>query len=153
MPDFDEIDMSNINKEDLLIYEPIPAGVYELAAKNWDSKTSKNNAQYLSVQYRVLGPTHENWVIWENFAIGAKNSAIAEMRLYSWALAAGYDVDKFNPRTMDQLIHKPFKAMVGIKRSREFGDRNKILNFTPLKKSEIPEDNDTDRRPDYYEVF
>ena len=28
-----EIDMSNINKENILKYEPIPAGVYELAAE------------------------------------------------------------------------------------------------------------------------
>ena len=68
-----------------------------------------------------------------------------------WSQATGIDInsDKWDKRSLDQLNDEPFKARVGITRSREYGDKNKILNFIiPPKKSEIPEDNDTDFIPD-----
>ena len=46
---------------------------------------------------------------------------------------------------MDQLIDKAFTAKVGIVRSREYNDKNKIRSFImPPKHSEIIEDNDMD---------
>ena len=143
-----EIDMSNINKDNILKYEPIPAGVYELGAEEWELKYSKNNVKYVSVKYRVLGPTHENWVIWENFAIGAKNSDFAIIRLKMWGLATGRDIQTLTPKSLDQLIHEPFKARVGIEKSREYGDKNKIRNFTMPAKSPVLEGNGTDLMSD-----
>lgn len=153
MTDFFEIDMSNINKDNILKYEPIPAGVYELAAEESEPRYSKNNVQYIAVKYRVLGPTYENWVIWENFVIGAKNNEFAKLRLYMWGQATGIDInsDKWNKRSLDQLNGEPFKAKVGIVRSREYGDKNKIIQFVIPEESETPEDSNTDSMSDDFD--
>ncbi len=144
MHDF-EIDMTNIKNEDVQKYEPIPAGDYELKAEEWELKYSKNNTKYITVKYRVVGPLYENWVIWENFAIGAKNSDFAIMRVKMWALATGKDIKILTPKAMNQLIDEPFTAKVGIERSREYNDKNKIRNFIiPPKNPEIIEDKDMD---------
>ena len=65
-----------------------------------------------------------------------------------WGLATGRDIQTLTPKSSDQLIHEPFKARVGIEKSREYDDKNKIRNFIMPAKSPVLEGNGTDLMSD-----
>ena len=120
MSDFDfNIDLNDIEEQDN-DFSPIEEGTYELAAEEWEQKTSKNNNQYLKVKYRVL---------WENFTIGGANPTIAIRRLKEWIVAVGQEPGVLSADRMPGLMSQAFFAKVGIEESAGYDPQNKIVTF------------------------
>jgi hypothetical protein len=129
MSDFDfNIDLNDIEEQDN-DFSPIEEGTYELAAEEWEQKTSKNNNQYLKVKYRVLGPNYANRVLWENFTIGGANPTIAIRRLKEWIVATGQEPGVLSAERMPGLMSQAFFAKVGIEESAGYDPQNKIVTF------------------------
>jgi len=127
--DFDfNIDLNDIEEQDN-DFSPIEEGTYELAAEEWEQKTSKNNNQYLKVKYRVLGPNYANRVLWENFTIGGANPTIAIRRLKEWIVAVGQEPGVLSADRMPGLMNQAFFAKVGIEESAGYDPQNKIVTF------------------------
>jgi len=128
-------------------FEPIPEGTYELMAEDWEQKISKAGNKYLKVTYRVQGENYANRVIWENFTISGANPTVGISRLKQWMIATGSDATELNQDAVNNLMMENFMAKIGIEKSSEWGDSNKIVAFlrprmteaTPAKKEPVAE--------------
>ena len=126
------INIQDITEEDMKekqSIEPIPVGTYKLECENWEDKESKNRNMYIAVQFNVLSPGFAGKKLWENFAVGAPKAKIAKARLKAWAHATGQVLTEINSETLNELIGRPFKAKVGIDKSRDYDAKNKIKEF------------------------
>ena len=117
-------------------FEPIPEGTYELMAENWEQKTSKSGNKYLKVTYRVQGEKYANRVVWENFTISGANPTVGISRLKQWMVATGSDATELNQDAVNNLMMETFMAKIGIEKSAEWGDSNKIVAFLRPKMTE-----------------
>ena len=116
-------------------FEPIPEGTYELMAEDWEQKISKAGNKYLKVTYRVQGENYANRVIWENFTISGA-STVGISRLKQWMVATGSDATELNQDAVNNLMMETFMAKIGIEKSAEWGDSNKIVAFLRPKMTE-----------------
>ena len=125
----------NIDLDEVEDFLPLPKGTYKLAAEHWEKKESKNNNTYISVQYTVMEPVdYENRKLWENFTL-SQNFAV--VRIKRWVKATGQTPEILNEDQMDQLMDKPFYAVVGIEKELyPYPPQNRIIDFL------IPEDLD-----------
>ena len=117
-------------------FEPIPEGTYELMAEDWEQKISKAGNKYLKVTYRVQGENYANRVIWENFTISGANPTVGISRLKQWMVATGSDATELNQDAVNNLMMETFMAKIGIEKSAEWGDSNKIVAFLRPKMTE-----------------
>ena len=108
-------------------FEPIPEGTYELMAEDWEQKISKAGNKYLKVTYRVQGENYANRVVWENFTISGANPTVGISRLKQWMVATGSDATELNQDAVNNLMMETFMAKIGIEKSAEWGDSNKIV--------------------------
>ena len=119
---------------------PLPVGIYKLAANKWEEKKSKNDNNYISVEYQVLEPVaYNNRLLWENFTISAN---FAVVRIKRWVKATGQIPGILDDKQMDELMGKPFSAKVGIEEGfYPYPPQNKIVDFfMPEPEPEDPED-------------
>ena len=117
-------------------FEPIPEGTYELMAEDWEQKISKAGTKYLTVTYRVQGENYANRVVWENFTISGANPTVGISRLKQWMVATGSDATELNQDAVNNLMMETFMAKIGIEKSAEWGDSNKIVAFLRPKMTE-----------------
>ena len=117
-------------------FEPIPEGDYELMAEDWEQKISKAGNKYLKVTYRVQGENYANRVVWENFTISGANPTVGISRLKQWMVATGSDATELNQDAVNNLMMETFMAKIGIEKSAEWGDTNKIVAFLRPKMTE-----------------
>jgi hypothetical protein len=117
-------------------FEPIPEGTYELMAEDWEQKISKAGNKYLKVTYRVQGENYANRVVWENFTISGANPTVGISRLKQWMVATGSDATELNQDAVNNLMMETFMAKIGIEKSAEWGDSNKIVAFLRPKMTE-----------------
>ena len=117
-------------------FEPIPEGTYELMAEDWEQKISKAGNKYLKVTYRVQGENYANRVVWENFTISGANPTVRISRLKQWMVATGSDATELNQDAVNNLMMETFMAKIGIEKSAEWGDSNKIVAFLRPKMTE-----------------
>jgi hypothetical protein len=117
-------------------FEPIPEGTYELMAENWEQKISKAGNTYLKVTYRVQSENYANRVVWENFTISGANPKVGISRLNQWVIATGGKDPELTRDVMDNLMLQNFMAKIGIEKSAEWGDSNKIVAFLRPKMTE-----------------
>ena len=108
-------------------FEPIPEGTYELMAEDWEQKISKAGNKYLKVTYRV---------VWENFTISGANPTVGISRLKQWMVSTGSDATELNQDAVNNLMMETFMAKIGIEKSAEWGDSNKIVSFLIPKMTE-----------------
>ena len=117
-------------------FEPIPEGTYELMAEDWEQKISKAGNKYLKVTYRVQGENYANRVVWENFTISGANPTVGISRLKQWMVSTGSDATELNQDAVNNLMMETFMAKIGIEKSAEWGDSNKIVAFLIPKMTE-----------------
>jgi len=117
-------------------FEPIPEGTYELMAEDWEQKISKAGNKYLKVTYRVQGENYANRVVWENFTISGSNPTVGISRLKQWMVSTGSDATELNQDAVNNLMMETFMAKIGIEKSAEWGDSNKIVAFLIPKMTE-----------------
>jgi hypothetical protein len=116
-------------------FEPMPEGLYELQAESFEQKISKNKNTYISVQYRVTGENYNNRVVWENFTVTGANPTVAISRIKAWYIATGRGPDELNltRESLAEMMGQGFLAKIGIEKSEQYGDKNKIDSFLAPK--------------------
>jgi len=105
-------------------------------AEDWEQKISKAGNKYLKVTYRVQGENYANRVVWENFTISGANPTVGISRLKQWMVSTGSDATELNQDAVNNLMMETFMAKIGIEKSAEWGDSNKIVAFLRPKMTE-----------------
>ena len=75
---------------------PVPAGEYTVEAVKYEEKTSKAGNTFLAFEFKILGPSHANMRLFENFVITG-SSNVGKSRLKSFVAAAGQQVTQIPP--------------------------------------------------------
>jgi hypothetical protein len=73
---------------------PVPPGEYTVEAIKYEEKTSKAGNVFLAFEFKILGPSHANMRLWENFVItGSSNVGKARLKklrfLCRWRCESG----------------------------------------------------------------
>jgi hypothetical protein len=112
-------------------FDPVPEGEYEVMCEEAEEKNSQSGGVYIKAKFRVLGPTHANRVIFNNFNIvnrSDKAQEIGRRQLSTWARAVG----KPNANDTDELLNRPCLAVVAVEAGDEkYGPQNRINGFKP----------------------
>ena len=116
-------------------FSPIPDGDYVAVYEDDEAKQTKDGTgAYISVKWRITGPTHANRVIYS--MIHTKNKSdkaqeIGRRDLKKLCLASGHEGKL---RTTDVFKGTPFRLTVRTERNPEHGDRNVVKNY---KRSDV----------------
>lgn len=131
--DWSAVDAGGSNMES----GPLPAGEWTVEAVSFEEKTSKNGNTYLAFDFKVLGPTHANMHIWENFTITG-NSQVGMARLKSFIGATGVDTNQpLGTALVNSAMQKPVNVVTEIEAGGPnpnggmYKDKAKITSFKP----------------------
>lgn len=110
-------------------YEPIPKGEYEMMMEEAEEKETASRGLMIKAKFRVLGPTHANRVIYNNYNVvnsNPKAEEISKRQLSTLCRAVG----KPNAQDTDELLNLPFIGVVSIEPGRgEYGPQNRIDGY------------------------
>lgn len=110
-------------------FEPIPEGEYEVICEEAEEKQTQSGGTMIKAKFRVLGPTHANRVIYNNFNIVNKSEKAQEIgrrQLSTWARAVG----KPNASDTDELLNLPFIGVIGVEEGdAKYGPQNRFNGF------------------------
>lgn len=122
-------DSSEVDVNEQVSFDPVPAGEYTLKALEAEEKPTKSgDGSYIAVKFEICKGEYEGRKVWANFNINnpsEKAQKIGRQQIVSWATAAG----KPNASDTDALIERPFKAVLGIEKSAGYSDKNNIKAF------------------------
>jgi hypothetical protein len=112
-------------------FEPVPAGKYECVIHSASVENTKNGGQMLKYRLDITGPTSEGRVVFGNVTLRNANPKAVEIgkqQLGDLIRACGI------PRLTDsdQLVGSRVMARIGIDKSEEYGDKNKVNGIMPL---------------------
>jgi hypothetical protein len=111
-------------------FEPIPAKRYSSVIHSASVENTKNGGQMLKLRFDITGPDHQGRIVFGTITLKNANPKAVEIgkqQLGDLLRATGI------PRLTDsdQLIGCPCDIQVGIEKSEEYGDRNKINGYRP----------------------
>lgn len=116
-------------------YEVIPEGEYELMCEEAEEVTTKSGGTMIKAKFRVLGPTHAERVVFNNFNVVNKSDKaqeIARRQLATWARAVG----RPNATDTDELLNRPFIGVVDVEAGDDkYGPQNRIQGYLPKEGS------------------
>lgn len=120
-------------------FEPVPAGNYDVQIKSGEVKTTKDGTgKYIAVGYQILGPTHQNRIVFGNFNIQNKSAdaeRIGRSQLGDLLTAINLDVIQ----DTDQLIGKILTIKVKIRPAKgEYEASNDVVGWYASKGSSMP---------------
>jgi hypothetical protein len=126
---FNLSDLDDSLFEDQPSFEPVPQDNYTLMITDSDMVQTKNgNGQMLKLTMQIVDGAHKGRKIWDNLnLINPSTTAveIAQRNLGSICKAIGVA-----SVTESAVLHdKPFKAFVGIEKSDQYGDRNRVKKY------------------------
>lgn len=113
-------------------YGPLPKGEYVVTVDASEVKKSKAGANYLVYTYKVLGPTHENRLLWDNLNLWHPNDKprdIARGTLRKIAHACGVQsVDDSR-----QLLGKKMRITVDVRPGNgDYGPSNTVKKYAAV---------------------
>lgn len=113
-------------------FDPLPAGWYEVNIKGAELKQTKaGTGEYISVQYDVLGPTHQGRVVFGNLNIRNPNPKAEEIgRQQLGDLMRAIGLNKVSDT--DQLIGGQLSIKLAVRKSEEYGDSNDVKGYKAL---------------------
>lgn len=105
-------------------FKPIPDGWYDVKIAGAEIKqTRSGTGNYVSVQFVVTGPTHQNRRIFNIYNIQNANAEAEKIGLAELGrLAGACGIDKLEDT--DQLVGMHCMIKVATQKSIEYGDRN-----------------------------
>jgi hypothetical protein len=120
-------DANDLPKSD---FEPVPAGNYDCSIHSAEVVNTKNNGQMLKFRLDITGPTHQGRVVFGNVTLRNANPKAVEIgkqQLGDLIRACGI------PRLTDsdQIIGCQVLARIGIEKSEEYGDKNRVNRIQP----------------------
>lgn len=113
-------------------FTPLPEGWYDANIAGAELKTTKaGNGQYISIQYSIIGPTHQGRVVFGNLNIrnpNPKAEEIGRQQLGDLMRAIGLA----SVSDTDQLIGGMLSIKLKIRKSDQYGDSNDISSYKAL---------------------
>lgn len=116
------------------VYEPLPAGWYEVYITDAELKYTKNgDGKYISVMYNIVGPTHEGRVVYGNLNIKNPNPVAEEIgRQQLGSLIRAIGLSKVTDT--DELIGGHIYIKLGIREaSGDFDASNYVKAYKPFR--------------------
>ena len=96
-------------------YGPIPVGNYDAQVSSCEWKeNSQHTGEIIAVKYTIIGPTHNNRIVFSNFNIrnsSAKAEEIGQQQFSDFTRACGFDV---MPDDTDMYLGKALNIRIGI---------------------------------------
>ena len=126
------IDWDNVDENQQGDYAPVPEGTYTIEGVSFEEKQYRSGNEGIDIQFKVVGPSHENRRIFETFVLTSSNADVAIGRLKAFVKGVGINVDTtpLNTQTLGAAMNKPLQANVGIEPgSNGFAAKNKIKSF------------------------
>ena len=136
-------DLSGVTEEDMQggKYDALPAGVYRIVIEKDEYKETKaGNGMMLSIEYTVLGPTHQGRKLFDNLCLEHPKSQvvqIAQAQLKALAIACGHPTPDRIADT-ESMHNVPIMAKVTCKKAKDpqYGDpqgmENRIIEFKSI---------------------
>lgn len=97
-------------------YGPIPVGNYDAQVSSCEWKeNSQHTGEIIAVKYTIIGPTHNNRIVFSNFNIrnsSAKAEEIGQQQFSDFTRACGFDV---MPDDTDMYLGKVLNIRIGIR--------------------------------------
>jgi len=113
-------------------YEIIPAGQYTAMIAAAEPRQNKSGTgHYLSVQYLILGPTHQGRSVFGNITLSHPNETatrVGRRQLSELMRAVGV------PRLADteQIVGRRLKIKVVVRADEKYGESNDVKGWKPL---------------------
>lgn len=131
----EEFDAGSVDAQQ---YDVLPAGWYTASIVGAELRTTKSgNGRYIAVQYRILGPTHQNRVVYGNLNIRNQNAdaeRIGREQLGSLCIAIGMQKLK----DTDELAGRSVQIKLKVRQSEQYGDSNDVAGFKAVSGSAPP---------------
>lgn len=109
-------------------FEPVPQDTYTLMITDSEMASTSKGGQMLKLSMQIVDGAHKGRKIWDNLNLINSNPTaveIAQRNLGSICKAIGVA-----SVTESAVLHnKPFKAFVGIEKSEQYGDRNRVKKY------------------------
>jgi hypothetical protein len=125
---FNLSDLDDSLFEDQPSFEPVPQDTYTLMITDSEMATTQKGGQMLKLSMQIVDGVHKGRKIWDNLNLINSNPTaveIAQRNLGSICKAIGVA-----SVTESAVLHnKPFKAFVGIEKSDQYGDRNRVKKY------------------------
>jgi hypothetical protein len=123
-------DVTEVEADAPVSYDPIPDGEYVLKALDAEEKTTaKGDGSYIKVKFEVANGDYAGRFIWQNFNVNnpsEKAQRIGRQQIVAWATACG----KPDANDTDKLLDAKFKAAVSIEKGTGgYSDSNRIKAF------------------------
>jgi len=110
-------------------YDPLPPGMYHAVIESAEVVTTKaGNGKMIKTVLSITGPTHAGRKVFDQMVVLHPNETamgIGQKRFAALCMAAGYPTRP----TLGQLGLRPVRVRLGIEKSEQYGDRNKVLEF------------------------
>ena len=127
------VDWSGVDETSQGDFSPVPEGQYTIEGVSFESKTFLTGNSGVKMQFKIVGPTHENRRIFENFVLTGNNPNVAIGRLKSFMRGTGIDVDQYpmiNRQLVSQAMNRPTQANIGIEAGTGgYADKNYVKSF------------------------
>ena len=110
-------------------FDVLPAGWYQAKVKATELKQTKaGNGEYISLQFEILGPSHQGRVVFSNINIMNPNPKAEEIGLSQLnSLLSAIGLSQISDT--DQMINGEAMIKLSIKRSEEYGDKNEVKGY------------------------
>jgi len=127
------IDWSGVEVDSGMDNAALPPGEYTVEAWSYSEEVSAAGNTYLHFEFKVLGPTHVNQRIWENFTLTG-NSTVGMARLKSFISVAGIDVNQpLGYALVNSAMNRPLNVTTRIEEGIEYADKTQITSFKEAK--------------------
>lgn len=140
----DDLDIDLSTVEEAAPFEPVPPGDYVMQSVGAEATYSKAGNRMIKVQFQILGGTHDNRRIFEQFNVGHTNPTvvqIAQRDLKAWVMACGYTGnERLTMGMLHDLEGREFIGAVKVDKDKtgQYQDSNRIRAYKPLPGAVAP---------------
>ena len=128
----DQTDWSGVDDSQQGDFTPVPAGEYTIEGVSFEERTYNSGNQGIDIQFKIVGPTHENRRVFETFVVTGKNPNVALGRLKAFARGAGMNVETtaLSTDAVAAAMNRPLQANIGIEEGNNgYPAKNKVKSF------------------------
>ncbi len=128
----DQTDWSGVDDTQQGEFTPVPEGQYTIEAVSFEERTYNSGNEGIDIQFKIVGPTHENRRVFETFVVTGKNPNVALGRLKAFARGAGMNVETtaLSTDAVAAAMNRPLQANIGIEESNNgYPPKNRIKSF------------------------
>jgi hypothetical protein len=114
-------------------YEIIPAGQYAAMIAAAEARQNKSGTgHYLSIQYLILGPSHEGRSVFSNITLSHPNETATRIgRGQLSELMRAIGVSRL--ADTEQLVGRRLKIKVVVRADEKYGETNEVRGWKPLE--------------------